>query len=77
MTRTVQSELLTVGEAAQELRCSVASVKRWLRDGQIAGVRTPGGHWRVPISELRALRVHADTSDRDRSADRRPVRMHG
>lgn len=64
MTVHIVSELATPAEAAAELRCSVGSVKRWCREGQIAAVRTPGGHWRVPIGELRRLRTYPLHSDR-------------
>ena len=50
-----ESELLTPGEAAVELRTTAATVKRWLRDGRLPGVRTPGGEWRVAIDDLRGL----------------------
>lgn len=71
-TRTV-SELATPAEAAIELRASVHSVKRWLREGQLAGVRTPGGHWRIPLAEVRALQTHKRANGhrrRDVAADR-------
>lgn len=64
MATRIESELVTASEAATELRCSVQSVKRWCREGQIAAVRTPGGHWRVPIDELRRLRTYPLHSDR-------------
>lgn len=60
----IVSELATPAEAAAELRVSVGCVKRWLRDGQLCGVRTPGGHWRVPLDELRRLRTYSLHSDR-------------
>jgi excisionase family DNA binding protein len=64
MTVRIESELCTPSEAALELRCSVQSVKRWCREGQISAVRTPGGHWRIPIHELQRLRTHPEHSDR-------------
>jgi predicted site-specific integrase-resolvase len=57
MTRTVISELATPAEAGAELRVSAATIKRWLRDGQLVGVKLPSGEWRVPLSELRALKT--------------------
>lgn len=69
MSTNVVSELATPAEAAIELRCSVHSVKRWLKEGQLAGVRTPGGHWRVLTSDMQRLQTHRRHSDR--SADLR------
>jgi excisionase family DNA binding protein len=71
MATRIESELWTPAEAALELRCSVGSVKRWCRTGDISAVRTPGGHWRIPIDELRRLRTHRDHRDTDRPADLR------
>jgi excisionase family DNA binding protein len=69
MSRTVISELATPSEAAAELRVSVGTIKRWIRAGQISAVRTPGGHWRIPLSELRAMRVdHIQGHHRRRDA---------
>jgi excisionase family DNA binding protein len=64
MTTRIVSELATPAEAAAELRCSVHTVKRWAREGQIAAVKTPGGHWRIPLSELRVLRTHREYAER-------------
>lgn len=52
-----ESELLTPSEAAIELRTTAATIKRWLRDGRLPGVRLPSGEWRVVADDLRALRV--------------------
>ncbi len=46
--------LLTVEEAAKQLRVHPESVRRWLRNGTIHGHRlTRRAGWRVPESELR------------------------
>lgn len=44
--------MLTLRQVAQTLNVSTRSVSRWIRAGQLEGVRTPGGHWRVPQSAL-------------------------
>lgn len=51
------SELLTPREAAIELRCTTATIKRHLRAGTLDGVRL-GNRWMVPEDALRALRTH-------------------
>lgn len=70
---TIVSEVAFPSEVAQELRCSTATVKRWLRTGQLEGVRLPGGDWRVPWSEVSRLRVRRDHASH--SPEQRPVGM--
>lgn len=48
-----QDTLLTVEEAAQQLRVSPDTIRRLLRDQKMNGVRV-GGQWRVPAQALRA-----------------------
>lgn len=69
---TVVSELAYPTEVAQELRVSVGTVKRWLRNGDLEGVRLPGGDWRIPWSEVERLRVRRRLV-KHRPADRRPA----
>ena len=49
--------VLTVAEAAQRLRVSQETIRRWLRDGQLHGVRIGSTRvgWRIPESEVRRL----------------------
>lgn len=46
---------LTAGEAARHCRVSTPAVRRWMREGQIRGFRTPGGHRRIALSEFQAF----------------------
>ena len=46
-------QLLTVPEAAQVLRVTPWTLRKWLNEGTLQGVRPrPGGRWRVPQSAL-------------------------
>lgn len=48
--------LLTVPEAAQVLRVTPWTLRKWLNEGTLQGVRPrPGGRWRVPQSALDRL----------------------
>jgi molybdopterin-binding protein len=47
--------LLTPREAALRLGISYPTVKQWLYHGKIKGVKTPGGHYRIPEAELDSL----------------------
>ena len=47
-------ELLTVAEAARRLRLSQETIRRWLREERIRGIRlaTARAGWRIPASEV-------------------------
>jgi excisionase family DNA binding protein len=45
---------LTVEEAAQKLRVSPDTIRRFLRDKKVHGVRV-GGQWRIPTNALQAV----------------------
>jgi molybdopterin-binding protein len=49
------ASLLTPREAALRLGISYPTVKQWLYQGKIKGVKTPGGHYRIPEAELDSL----------------------
>ena len=46
---------LTPAEAAKVLGVSYQTVKQWIYRNRIRSVRTPGGHHRIPASEIRRL----------------------
>lgn len=48
-------ELMTLQEAALELRVSVQTARRYVRQGRLPHVRTPGGNIRIPLAALPAL----------------------
>lgn len=48
-------DMLSAGGAARRLGVSPATIQRWVDIGHIYAVRTPGGHRRIPISEIRRL----------------------
>jgi excisionase family DNA binding protein len=43
---------VTTGEAANMLGVGLNTIKRWIASGDLRGIRTPGGHWRIPELEL-------------------------
>ena len=47
--------LHTLPEAAAMLTVSTRTIKRWYEQGLISLVRLPGGHFRVPASEIERL----------------------
>lgn len=46
---------LSLGQAAQALRISTTTARRWADDGRLGATRTPGGHRRFATSEIRRL----------------------
>ena len=46
------SKLLTPEEAAEQMQVSVSTVKRWLRSGELKGVKPGGRLWRVEEEAL-------------------------
>ena len=49
------AKLYTPRDAAQVLGISYASLKQWIYQGKLKTVRTPGGHHRIPESEIDRL----------------------
>jgi molybdopterin-binding protein len=45
-------DLLTPKEAAKLLTVSYPTIKQWIYAGKIHSVKTPGGHHRIPRSEV-------------------------
>ena len=57
------SSLLSPREAALRLGISYPTMKQWLYRGKIKAAKTPGGHYRIPESELDALLHTAKSPD--------------
>lgn len=53
--RYPQDQLLRPREAALQLRISFPTVKQWIYARKIGSVKTPGGHHRIPQSEVDRL----------------------
>jgi excisionase family DNA binding protein len=47
--------LLTTGEVAEMCAVTPDSVRRWIFEGKLAGIRLPGGSLRVPRADVEAL----------------------
>ena len=63
-SRPQKEELLKPREAALELRISFPTIKQWIYKKKIRSVQTPGGHHRIPQSEVDRLlyRTRAKTA---------------
>lgn len=51
----VDERLLRPREAALQLRISFPTIKQWIYARKIRSVKTPGGHHRIPLSEVDRL----------------------
>jgi len=65
--------LLKLNEAALELRISYPTIKQWIYKRKVRSVKTPGGHHRIPQSEVDRLlyRTRARTASERNFAIRR------
>ncbi len=43
---------ISLATVARRLNVNRRSLQRWCSDGQFPHIRTPGGHFRVPVSAL-------------------------
>jgi molybdopterin-binding protein len=48
-------ELLRLSDAAHEVSISYPTLKQWIYQGKIHSVKTPGGHHRIPRSEVERI----------------------
>lgn len=53
--KRVDVPLLTPREAALQLRISFPTIKQWIYNRKIRSAKTPGGHHRIPQSEVDRL----------------------
>lgn len=53
---------VTTGEAGRACGVTAGAVKKWIRQGKLRAIRTPGGHFRIPIEEMERLTVCVDAS---------------
>ena len=48
-------ELFRLNEAAAMMSVSFPTIKQWIYQGKLKSVKTPGGHHRIPQSEIERL----------------------
>ena len=49
------TELLTVAEVAERLKCRVETVRRYISEGRLRALMMPGGTYRVREEDLAGL----------------------
>ena len=63
----VKEKVLSVAKVAIELGVARITVRRWLKAKIIEGFKLPGGHYRIPRSEVH--RIQAGKGEEARSDD--------
>lgn len=58
-TQSNEADLVPIGEAARIFGVTVATVRRWEREGKISAQRTPGGQRRFNRAEIERARSAA------------------
>ena len=73
LLKTKSGSLLTPRDAAVQLGISFPTIKQWIYKKKMGSVRTPGGHHRVPQSEVDRLlfRVRGKTASERKDVIRR------
>ena len=66
-----RAESLSPAEAAKTLGVSYPTIKQWIYRKRIRSVRTPGGHHRIPRSEITRLRATGALSTAPGASPRR------
>jgi diguanylate cyclase (GGDEF)-like protein/PAS domain S-box-containing protein/excisionase family DNA binding protein len=66
-------ELVTLREAAEALGVSRSTIRRWADTGKIRAVRTPGGHRRLPLADVRRLSGTVASTDSSPAIKRVPL----
>lgn len=56
--------LVPISVAARRLGVCVRTLKRWLSKGYLCGIRSDGGHWRIPEREI-CVRTQITRTNRD------------
>lgn len=57
MKSQMKEKVLSVAEVAIELGVARITVHRWLKAKIIDGFQLPGGHYRIPISEVHRIQA--------------------
>jgi excisionase family DNA binding protein len=45
-------KLMTINEVADQLAVAPKTIRRWVKKGSLAGVKMPGGDWRIRPEHL-------------------------
>jgi len=57
MKNRATAQYVTTGEVGRACGVTASAVKKWIRQGKVRAIRTPGGHFRIPVEEIERLKV--------------------
>jgi excisionase family DNA binding protein len=63
-----EPRFLTTRQAAARLGVTINAIKAWIREEQLAALRTPGGHHRIAEADLIAFQARLTENSRQRQA---------
>ena len=64
-TRALAETMLRPRDAAVQLQISYPTIKQWIYHRKLRAVKTPGGHYRIPQSEIDRLLYRARGHNED------------
>ncbi len=56
----MNDELLTVEQVAERLNAHHSTIRKWLSQGDLRGVKLAGTRWRIPETALQEFLNHAE-----------------
>jgi excisionase family DNA binding protein len=57
MSESINDTLLKISDVARLLNFSEVTIKRWIYQGKISSTKTPGGQYRIPLSEVERIKT--------------------
>ena len=56
LKNNMEKKFLTPTEFAREFEVSSEAVRSWIREGKLKSIRTPGGHFKIPLTEVERIK---------------------
>ncbi len=53
----MMEKTFTTYQVAKIFDVEQKTVRRWIKNSKLAGFQTPGGHWRIPASEVERFKA--------------------
>lgn len=66
--KVLPADLMTTGEVARSCGVTNRTVERWIADGKLSPIPTPGKHYRLSVQDVRRA-SRSDKHDKDDKRD--------
>lgn len=63
-----KNTFLSTGQLAEMYAVTPDCVLKWIKDGKISAIRTPGGHFRIPVEDVIKVNEIQNLENRDQFA---------